>query len=321
MAESEDLFQPQMPEIEPRADIASVFATARREVIAGGPEKGLATDQRCIGIVTPGRLVMFVPAPAPGSITSEQVAQAKQVLFSEKPLNITVVGYTRLDALMKDKAKCIPFLGHLLSFAYIGHHVVVFEGHPAVFEPGVQDSDVLLIDSGMLPFLQKDWVDAAVRVMPPGGRIFIHSRQSYRLMPVVKSKNPPGWRYSEPDGEASYVNCLLTTLAKGLRASVQIGVRGPVPNLAELTTDAAQLEWISELPFRYETLKPVAVIGIILKAAGWTLDDVSKSSGVLKAQLATKGGQRQVVSFQLTLGKIGDKIKHLQIDFDPGSAS
>ena len=40
----------------------------------------------------------------------------KAPLPSDKLLNITAIGFTALDPLMKDKAKCIPMLGHLLGF-------------------------------------------------------------------------------------------------------------------------------------------------------------------------------------------------------------
>jgi hypothetical protein len=295
-----------MPEVDVPADIQGVFAKARIEVAAG--------RERRIGIVTPGRMVMLQPAPPPGSIPEQFVAQVSQLLPSAKPLNITFVGYTQLEALMKDKAKCIPQFGQVLGFAYLGHNVIVFEGHPSAFEHALRDSDVLMIDSGMLPFLQKDWVDVALRVARPGVKIIVQDRKTGRLQPVIKSKNAQGWRYGEPDGEASYANCLLTTLAKAdAPPPVRIAGGSPVPGLAQFARDPAQLEWIAELPFRYDTLDADKVIGILHRIVKWSPPEHGESKAVLKAQLATGGAQRQPVSFDLTLGQDAAGKQHLEV--------
>lgn len=296
MPEPSNSFEPHMPEVDVLPDMAGLFAKARIEIASG--------DERRVGIVTPGRLTMLVPAPRPGSIPKEFVAQVSQLLPSAQPLNITFVGYTQLEALMQDKAKCIPQLGQLLGFAYIGHSVIVFEGHPSAFEYALRDIDVLMIDSGMLPLLQPDWVDVALRLVRPGAKIMVQDRKTGRLQPVIKSKNAPGWRYGEPDGEASYANCLLTTLAKaGAAPPVHIASGAPLPGLAQFASDPAQLDWIAELPFRYDALDADKVIGILQRVVKWTPPENGESRGVLKAQLATGGGQRQAVSFDLTLAK------------------
>ena len=301
----QDLFEPRMPQVDVPADMAAVFSKARTEVAAGGPQRGLDQDQRCIGVLTPGRMVMFVPAPRPGSVSAGHVEMVRKLVPSDRPLNITAIGYTHLEALTKDLAKCIPLVSQLLGLAYIGHNVIVFEGHPTAFEEGVRGADALLVDSGMMPFLHEGWASAAFRVLRNGGRIFAQDRRTGNLMRVIASRDPKGWRYGEPDGEASYANCLLTTLAKGPGTPVQIGSGLPLPDLAGLTTDPKQLEWIGELPFKYEALDTDKVMAILLKVAG--------SSGVLKAQLATGAGQRQAVSFQLTATTGSSGRKQLQI--------
>src|SRR5579864_278821 len=299
-------FEPRMPEVDVRPDMEGLFAKARIEIASGG--------ERRVGIVTPGRLTMLVPAPRPGSIPKEFVAQVSQLLPSAKPLNITFVGYTQLEALMQDKAKCIPQLGQLLGFAYLGHSVIVFEGHSSAFEYALRDCDVLMIDSGMLPFLQPDWVDVALRLMRPGAKILVQDRKSGRLQPVIKSKNAQGWRFGEPDGEASYANCLLTTLAKaGAAPPAHIASGAPLPGLAQFASDPAQLDWIAELPFRYDTLDADKVIGILQRVVKWTPPENGESKGVLKAQLATGGGQRQAVSFDLTLGEDAAGKQRLEV--------
>jgi hypothetical protein len=236
------------------------------------------------------------------------------LLPSAKPLNITFVGYTQLEALMKDKAKCIPQLGQLLGFAYLGHNVIVFEGHPSAFEHALRDCDVFMIDSGMLPFLQPDWLDVALRVAREGAKMIVQDRKTGRLQPVIKSKNAQGWRYGEPDGEASYANCLLTTLAKAdAPPPVRIASGSALPGLAQFARDPAQLNWIAELPFRYDTLDADKVIRILHRVAKWSPLDNGESKGVLKAQVATGGGQRQAVSFDLTLGQDAAGKQRLEV--------
>jgi hypothetical protein len=304
--EPSGLFEPHMPEVDVLPDMQGVFAKARIEIASGG--------ERRIGIVTPGRMIMLQPAPRPGSIAKEFVAQVSQLLPSAKPLNVTFVGYTQLEALMQDKAKCIPQLGQLLGFAYLGHNVIVFEGHPSAFENALGDCDVFMIDSGMLPFLQPDWLDVALRVSRPGAKTMVQDRKTGRLQPVIKSKNAQGWRYGEPDGEASYANCLLTMLAKAdAPAPVRIASGSAVPGLAQFARDPAQLNWIAELPFRYDTLDADKVIRILHRVVKWSPLDNGESKGVLKAQVAIGGGQRQAVSFDLTLGQDAAGKQRLEI--------
>jgi hypothetical protein len=295
----------------------ALFRTARAQLESGSPlSEGAAKGQRAVAIVTPGRLIMFQPCPAPGSMRGQHVEDAKKLMPPDPPLNISAVSYTLLEAFMKDetKTKCIPFLGFLTGFAYIGHNVVVFEGHPTAFESGVRDSDVLIIDSGMLPFIQEDWFEAARRVMRPGARVFVHKRATFTLLPVAPSSKAPGWRYSEPDGERSYANCLLTTLAKGTSPSARVTSGRPVPDLAALTTNPDELDWIAGLPFKYERLDADEVIEIISGIAKWRRS-FFKKTGVLNAGLAIEGRKGLVaVSFTLTLTKDADGRRQLLIE-------
>ena len=294
-----DPFKPYMPEVDISSN-STVFASARTDIARAGTKERLAPGQRCIGIMTPGRLLMFVGAPIPGTVPAEFVAQVKALLPAEKPLNITAISFTALDSLMRDKAKCIPMLGQLLGFAYVGHNVLVFEGHSSALEHALKGCDVLWIDSAMLPFLEEGWIDVAFRMMAPP-RILAADRKTGRVLPVVKGNDAKGWRYSEPDGEASYVNCLLTTLAKNSPVRVQVAVSDPVPDLARFTQDPQQLEWIRGLPFRYDALDAAKVIGIIQRVSKLPAPNGSPSSGTLSAQLATAGGKREEVAFGLTL--------------------
>lgn len=299
-----DPFAPYMPEVDIPVN-AGVFAKARTDIANAGAKERLAPGQHCLGILTPGRLLMIVNAPMPGSVPDQFVAQVKALLASDKPLNITAIGFTALEPLMKDKAKCIPMLGQLLGFAYVGHNVLVFEGHTSALELGLQDCDVLWIDSAMLPFLEDGWIHVADRMMVPP-RILVCDRKNGQVRPVVKSNDAKGWRYSEPDGEASYLNCLLTTLAKNAPMPVHVAVSDPLPDLARFTSDPQQLAWIRGLPFRYDALDAAKVIRIIQQVSKLPAPNGSPSSGTLMAQLATAGGKREKVSFRLTLASDAD---------------
>jgi hypothetical protein len=236
------------------------------------------------------------------------------LLPPDPPLKISVVSYTLIEAFTQDetKTKCIPFLGFLIGFAYIGHNVVVFEGHPTAFESGVKESDVLIVDSGMLPFIQKDWFEVARRVMRPGAKVFVHKRETFTLMPVAPSAKAEGWQYSEYDGERSYANCLLTTLAQGTSPSVQVTSGRPLPDLATLTTNPDQLDWIAGLPFKYERLDADKVIEAISGLAKW--GGLFQSKGHISAKLALPGGKVVPVYFSLRLKVDADKRRQLVVE-------
>ena len=179
-----DVFTPQMPTVDIVADLAGPFVMARAEVARGGTDKGLDDGQRCIGIVTPGRQVMFVPAPKPGRGTSAEVLTARAMLPSDGPLNVTVVGYTMLEALMLDVTRCIPCLPQLLALAHAGHNVIVFEGHESAFECALRGAQALLVDSAMIPFLPRNWWDLAMRAIRDRTRILVFDRHSGAVRPV-----------------------------------------------------------------------------------------------------------------------------------------
>src|SRR5690242_5642303 len=107
-------FDPYMPEVDVPVN-PGVFQKARTDIASAGSKERLAPGQRCIGIMTPGRLLMIVGAPLAGTVPDQFVAQVKALLPSGNPQNITAISFTALDPLMKDKTKCIPMLGQLLG--------------------------------------------------------------------------------------------------------------------------------------------------------------------------------------------------------------
>src|SRR5437773_101919 len=168
------LFVPRMPEIETRADPVEVFRNAR--LAAAGatqlPGSGLG---RHVVIVTPGRLLMLHPCPPAGSMPEEKVAAIRKMTRSDPPRNIAAIAYTGLEALQANLPKSIPFIGILIGFAYIGHSVWVFEGHPSALAQGCREADVLNVDGAMVPFLPPDWVAVASGAMRHR-EVYVHDR-------------------------------------------------------------------------------------------------------------------------------------------------
>jgi hypothetical protein len=332
----EDIFEPHMPGVDLLSDMDAFFMQTRKLLEAKNineyvqnaglslldhPHKVSKEDPeglRYVAVITPGRIIGLAPGFHLNAISEKELASLKSLLPSETPLQITAVSYTKLEVFEKDRTwtKCIPFFGYLLAFASLGHNVVVFEGHPSALESGVRNSDVLIIDSGMLPFMAEDWADIVFQAMKPNPKVFIHQRKTYSLLPVIKKNSPPGWRYSEPDGEASYTNMLLTAMSKpGDKTQTANIISGqPLPNPKEFTTDKDQLEYISTLPFRYEKLNADMVIKILWgHSKPANLRDLFQSTRTLKGQFADSDHKLRDLSFQLKLSKTSDGKKQLAV--------
>jgi hypothetical protein len=178
------VFEPRMPEVDQPSTLAEVFDHARSAAAAGTPN-GDGSAQRCVVVVTPGRLLMLQPCPAPGSMPEERVEAIRKMISPERKRNIVAISYTELSALKANISKAIPFFGMLIGFAYIGHAVWVFEGHSSALVHGCQNADVLLVDGGMVPFLQPDWQTVAASVMQRQ-EIYVHDRKTFRLSRAVR---------------------------------------------------------------------------------------------------------------------------------------
>jgi hypothetical protein len=289
-------FDPRMPDVDLRADAGSAFAKARAK--ASGESENFR-----IAIVRPDRAVLFFPLPPPPPETSQMAKQLAAVIPSDRSRNIAVISSTEFTmnrtgtgASLQEANSAIPFIGILCGLAYLGHRIWIFEGHASALAQGLEHSEVLVVDSGMLPFLQPDWMQVAQRVMQDDPRIFVHDRKTYRLL-----QRAPAQR--EPDGEGSYANCLLTALGKGTAPSVAIAAGAGVPNLAALASDPEELQWIAELPFDYETLDAQKVIDVLLTAAGRSKLNPFKKEWTLKTRLIVKGAEPKPITFALRLEK------------------
>lgn len=294
--EPEDIFQPHMPGVELFSDMDEVFRQARRLSatgeypfgVEGLPPEAAAEvlklkGQHSVAILTPGRSLMPVPAPKPGSVPRSSEEAMRKMLSPDPPQNISVVSYTYAKALVEDKGKAIPFLGILAGLATIGHTVVVFEGHSSAFESGVRESNVLIVDSGMLPFIQEDWKEVAFRVMRPGAQLFVHDRKTFTLSPVV-SPGGESDRFSLRPRypEALYADYLIAFLSSGPRSSVELTSGEELPNLADFAKGPKEREQAAALPIKREELDADKVIDLILYAAGRRWYHFFKKSWMLK---------------------------------------
>jgi hypothetical protein len=122
----------------------------------------------------------------------------------------------------------------------------------------------------------------------------------------------------EPDGEASYANCLLVTLAKGQHTSVSIRPGCPVPNLAGLTEDPEELLWISKLPFKYDELDAELVMKILLHHSEFRLSSLVSRTRFLRARWVLSGHESRFVRFRLSKTKSSDGIKQLLVELSDG---
>lgn len=307
-----DRFEPRMPTVDLIPDPPAFFAKLRIQIANTGAAARLKPGERCFGVVTPARMMVIVPAGPPSSMPANLIDQVARLAASERPLNVTAIGFTELKPLQADMLKCLPMLAPLVGLAHLGHSVIVFEGSAGAFQGAIESVDMLIVDSGMLPFLEQDWAAQAWRIMHPEGRILVYQRTSRSLLPIVPSKNEQGWDFGEPDGENSYLNCLLTTLAKLPPVDVEVVAANSLPDLAALATDPEELEWIAHLPFHYEALSAEKVIEFTLQLAKLSRASDAGTEGVLRAKLIV-GDQPAPVEFHLQLSKDDAGHEHLKI--------
>jgi hypothetical protein len=176
-----------MPQVDIPPDIEERFKKAWR-LASEGPDIATLTaapaGQRNIIIVTPGRATIVQPCPRPGSMDGSAVQAIEKIAPQQKPSNIAVIAFTQLDAIMKSISKAIPFLGYIMGLSYIGHNVIVFEGHPSAIKAGCRDADMVIADEAMVPHLQRDWMSVVLSVMR-GSQLLIFCRNG-TIKRVVK---------------------------------------------------------------------------------------------------------------------------------------
>jgi hypothetical protein len=95
----------------------------------------------------------------------------------------------------------------------------------------------------------------------------------------------------EPANESTYLNCLLTALARGKATSVTIGDGEPLANPSRLTTDGLDLKWIDGFGFEFEKLSGAQVLQSLLQMAGFRWFHFWKTESRFNVRLAAHGGE------------------------------
>jgi hypothetical protein len=152
-----------MPQVSPKRDIAAGFAEARR-VSAG------AAGRRWVVLIAPDGSLVRVPVPTAAEADPGLLRSSVETLSPEgEPttgLTITAICCT---AGIQARARSffqilelVPNLSYLVGIAALGNTVVGFEGQPGDMAVACADADVLIVDDGMVPFLQPDWAAVAL---------------------------------------------------------------------------------------------------------------------------------------------------------------
>jgi len=173
-------FRKAMPRVDESVEFSAVLERARQMVNfeSRGPDGQL---RRRMAIILPSRQIGLQESLPSGSARAEMVQMIEKILPSDEARNVVAIAFNDLKGKIgvRELAEAIPFLGFLMGFSYVGHNVVVFEGHPSALAQGLAEADVLLADSEMTHFLQRDWVRVAFEVMrtpkvyvvQPGGQV------------------------------------------------------------------------------------------------------------------------------------------------------
>lgn len=154
---------PCMPTISPKRDVRRCFADARR--LSAGTH-GL----RRVVVIAPDGTLVNVPVPEPGDADPSLIRDVRAALAPENEpvtgLAITAInctlGVQRLGRSFHKMLTLLPNLSYLVGAACLGNTVVSFEGHPNAFAVGCEEADMLILDEGMIPFLQPDWAAVAL---------------------------------------------------------------------------------------------------------------------------------------------------------------
>lgn len=106
-----------------------------------------------------------------------------------------------------------------------------------------------------------------------------------------------GLVHGNPDIEASYVNVLLTTLAKGPTSSIVLMPGIGAPPLRSFAGDDDERSWIDSHKFDYARLDSTRIVLLILTLAGYRFYHLFKTDYTLKTILALPGNEERAVGF------------------------
>lgn len=182
-----NFFPTRMPEVNTQADLASIFRQAR--------ELASSAQTRQIVVVTPERTLVTKNCPPPGTATLGMKEAIRKIVPFDPPVNISVIAYTETKFFQQDPSACIPFLGYLMGMGYMGHTVVIFEGHSSALLAGLQDAELLLIDEGMTAYLPTNWTEIAQSHMRRPRVLTFNRSGKFETRPLRPVENLPPHDY------------------------------------------------------------------------------------------------------------------------------
>jgi hypothetical protein len=176
---------PHMPAVKelPPGEVDALFATARALALGDEPTGPGGIAGRRVVVVTPDRKLGVLPCPPAGSMPAGQVASIEGLLPRNPRRHVAVIACAAAGSDVRAQNRAIPFLGMLLGLSYCGHAVWIFEGHASSLEAGCREADVLIADSGLVPFLPADWAARARRTMRSPS-VYVHDRATFGLRPL-----------------------------------------------------------------------------------------------------------------------------------------
>lgn len=124
---------------------------------------------------------------------------------------------------------------------------------------------------------------------------------------LARRKGSDGSGELEPDGEASYANCLLVTLAKNPGAAALLEPGYGVPDLGEININPAEKPWILGLPFNYLKLRGQLVIDALLSIPSELSSNVAGKTKYFSARMVLSGNNSALIRFELTWVESGGK--------------
>jgi hypothetical protein len=182
-----------MPPVDTPGDIEERLKKAWR-LASEGPDIATLTaapaGQRYIVVVTPGRATFIQPCPRPGTMDANSVQAIQKIAPAHTPSNIAVIAFTQFDPATSSMSKAIPFLGYVMGLSYIGHNVIVFEGHHSALAAGCRDADMVIVDEAMIPHLHGDWMNAVFTAMR-GTQVLVFGRNG-TVKRIAKKLNKAG---------------------------------------------------------------------------------------------------------------------------------
>jgi hypothetical protein len=161
-----------MDEIDYTPHMPDVGETLPEETLDYARQIASDSAKRHLVMITPGRAVTTSShLPPPGSMNHDFAAWLKKLVPLRPPANVVAIGMTDQKAFRANPDQAIPFMNILEGLVQLGHAVILFEGHPSAFTEVVRGVDALIVDAEMAPFLQKDWLQTAIKVMK--GRVIL----------------------------------------------------------------------------------------------------------------------------------------------------